>query len=120
MPSANSVLALALLAAAAAAQAGERVASVRLLVQESPLAGYRYAAADGLWPQLQVGDELDLSREPDNPHDTNAVRVAWRGHKLGYVPQRENVFETLTILENLEIGLTPRKDLPLGPRLQVK
>ena len=38
---------------------------------------------------------------------------------LGYVPQRENVFETLTILENLEIGLTPRKDLPLGPRLQV-
>ncbi len=90
MPSANSVLALALLCAGPAAQAQERLASVRLLVQESPLAGYRYAAADGLWPQLQVGDELDLSREPDNPHDTNAVRVAWRGHKLGYVPQREN------------------------------
>ena len=32
---------------------------------------------------------------------------------LGYVPQRENVFETLSVDENLEIGLKPRRDLPL-------
>lgn len=38
-------------------------------------------------------------------------------HGLGYVPQRENVFETLSVRENLEIGLTPRKDLALGQRL---
>ncbi len=38
-------------------------------------------------------------------------------HGLGYVPQRENVFESLSILENLEIGLTPRPGLPLGQRL---
>ena len=38
-------------------------------------------------------------------------------HGLGYVPQRENVFETLSVRENLEIGLTPRKDLPLEQRL---
>jgi ABC-type branched-subunit amino acid transport system ATPase component len=41
--------------------------------------------------------------------------VARRG--LGYVPQRENVFETLPVEENLEIGMKPRRDLPLRQRL---
>lgn len=63
---------------------------MRLLVQSSPLAGYRYHAAAEVWPELRVGDELDLAREADNPHDANAVGVSWRGRKLGYVPRREN------------------------------
>lgn len=41
--------------------------------------------------------------------------IARRG--LGYVPQRENVFETMSVRENLEIGLTPRLNLDLGARL---
>lgn len=90
MRSASSWLAATLLAAAACAQGEERAPRLRLLVQESPLAGYRYAAAADVWPLLRVGDALELSREPDNPHDPNAVRVQWRGRKLGYVPRREN------------------------------
>jgi hypothetical protein len=90
MHSANSWLAATLFAAAACAQSEERAPSLRLLLQESPLAGYRHAEAAEVWPLLRVGDELELSREPDNPHDPNAVRVQWRGWKLGYVPRREN------------------------------
>jgi len=63
---------------------------VRLLVQNSPLAGFRYHAAAEVWRELRVGDPLELAREPGNPHDANAVRVLWRGHMLGYVPRREN------------------------------
>jgi hypothetical protein len=63
---------------------------VRLLVQSSPLAGFRHAEAAEVWPQLRPGDALELAREADNPHDANAVRVEWRGRKLGYVPRREN------------------------------
>ena len=63
---------------------------VRLLVQSSPLAGFRYHEAPGLFPELRVGDRLDLVREPDNPHDPNAVGVEWRGRRRGYVPRREN------------------------------
>ncbi len=37
---------------------------------------------------------------------------------LGYVPQRQNVFESLTVQENLEIGLRPRPNLALGARLE--
>ena len=90
MHSANSLLAVGLLVAAAQALGEESSPSVRILVQESPLAGYRYAAAPEVWPLLRVGDRLELSREPDNPHDANAVRVEWRGRKLGYVPRRDN------------------------------
>ena len=63
--------------------------SVQLLVQSSPLAGFRYGAAAAVMPMLQQGDALELVREEENPHDPNAVRVEWRGHKLGYVPRRQ-------------------------------
>jgi hypothetical protein len=84
--SARALAGLAVLVAALAAHAQ----SVKLLVQNSPLAGFRYAEATQVWPELRVGDRLDLVREPDNPHDRNAVRVDWRGRKLGYVPRAEN------------------------------
>lgn len=84
------VLSLLLAALAAPLQAQAPQPSVRLLVQSSPLAGYRHAEAAAVWPLLAPGDELELLREPDNAHDSNAVRVAWRGRKLGYVPRAEN------------------------------
>ena len=86
-PSASRVLALLALVVCAPLCAGE---GVRLVVQSSPLAGYRYHAAAQVFEELQVGDELQLVREPQNPHDGNAIGVAWRGRKLGYVPRREN------------------------------
>jgi hypothetical protein len=63
---------------------------VRILVQSSPLAGFRYHEAGQSWGEMQVGDRLELVREPANPHDAKAVRVEWRGRMLGYVPRREN------------------------------
>ncbi|MBS1199124.1 MAG: hypothetical protein H6R18_2909 [Proteobacteria bacterium] len=63
---------------------------VRLLVQSSPLAGSQYYAVGQFWQELKVGDTLALIREPDNRHDSKAIRVEWRGHRLGYVPRREN------------------------------
>jgi len=63
---------------------------VRILVQSSPLAGSQYYGADILWPAMQPGDALTLHREPDNRHDPRAVRIEWRGAKLGYLPRREN------------------------------
>jgi hypothetical protein len=68
----------------------DEAGSVRLLVQSSPLAGFRFHEAARVWPELKTGDALELSREPDNPHDANAIRVIWRGRVLGYVPRRDN------------------------------
>ena len=78
------LLAFALLAGTAGA------ADVRILVQSSPLAGFRYYAGEDLWQEMREGDRLTLIREADNPHDAKAVRVEWRGKKLGYLPRAEN------------------------------
>ena len=82
---ASSALCLALWAGAAPAED-----SVRLVVQSSHLAGFRYHAAAEVFDELRVGDLLELARESDNPHDANAVSLSWRGRKLGYVPRRDN------------------------------
>jgi hypothetical protein len=82
---ASSALSLALWAVAAPAQD-----QVRLIVQSSSLAGFRYHDAAEVFRDLRVGDALELTREPDNPHDPNAVSLSWRGRKLGYVPRRDN------------------------------
>ena len=63
---------------------------IRMLVQSSPLAGFRYGEGAEVWPLLREGYALDLVPEPGNPHDPDAVRVEWRGRKLGYVPRRQN------------------------------
>lgn len=63
---------------------------MRILVQSSPLAGFRHYAGEVLWDELHEGDALSLIREPDNAHDANAVRVEWQGQKLGYLPRAQN------------------------------
>jgi HIRAN domain len=85
---ASSAACLALICSLASAQ--EPTGHVRLVVQSSPLAGFRYHAAAEAWPELRVGERLTLERERDNAYDANAVGVSWRGRKLGYVPRREN------------------------------
>ena len=85
---ASSALCIALWAGIAPAQ--DRGATVRLVVQSSALAGFRYHAAAQVWDELRIGDALIMERERDNPHDDNAVSLSWRGRKLGYVPRREN------------------------------
>ena len=77
------LLAAALLAAAQATTA-------RIVIQDSPLAGFKYYDGRDVWSELRVGDALRLVREPANPHDANAVRVEWNGRMLGYVPRRDN------------------------------
>jgi hypothetical protein len=63
---------------------------IRILVQSSPLAGFQYHAGEALLHDMREGDRLTLVRESDNPHDGNAVRIEWRGQKLGYLPRAEN------------------------------
>lgn len=83
-----AALALILFAALGAPPATAQ--AVRILVQDSPLAGSQYYALEARFVDMRVGDPLALIREPDNRHDRNAVRVDWRGEKLGYLPRAEN------------------------------
>lgn len=88
--------------------------SIKILVQSSPLAGSQFYAVGKLWSQIRIGDKLTLSREPDNRHDRNAVRVDWKGQQLGYVPRKENrpVARALDAGEPLEARVSKLRDDP--------
>ena len=89
MPIAKSIAVLAVFGYSIGVAAAQAL-HARILVQSSPLAGFRHYEAPTLWDKVQPGDELALVREPDNPHDRNAVRVEWRSFMLGYVPRSQN------------------------------
>ena len=86
----RAAILVALLAFAGVSHAWADEPGTRILVQNSPLAGFQFHEGKQLWKELKVGDALTLVREPDNPHDPRAVRVDWNGHVLGYVPRAEN------------------------------
>lgn len=81
---------LLFLLAAIACGPAHAEAMVRIVVQQSPLAGFRYYGDGELWEAMRVGDALVLAREPDNAHDANAVSIEWQGRKIGYVPRTDN------------------------------
>lgn len=81
--------AIALVLAATAALGADGT-SARIVVQHAPLAGFVYYDGQAIWERMKKGDRLTLVREAANPHDTNAVRLEWQGHMLGYVPRKDN------------------------------
>ena len=86
--------------------------SIRILVQSSPLAGSQYYAVSRVWNEIRPGDRLTLTREADNRHDRNAVRVDWNGQQIGYVPRAENraVARALDAGEALEARVAKLRD----------
>lgn len=88
--------------------------SVKILVQSSPLAGSQFYAVSKLRDEIRVGDRLSLTREPENRHDRNAVRIDWNGQQLGYVPRKENraVARALDAGEKLEARVSKLRDDP--------
>lgn len=100
---------LAVLGIAALAALPADAAEIFFIVQRSPLAGFRHYDGPEFWRDLRPGDRLELVREPENPYDSGAIRVEWRGRKLGYVPQRDNA----AIARQLDRGI------PLEARIAV-
>jgi hypothetical protein len=86
----RGALSIALLFALPLAAPCARAAEAVLIVQRSPLAGFRHYDGGSVLRELRPGDRLELVRESRNPYDANAVRVEWRGVMLGYVPRRDN------------------------------
>lgn len=60
------------------------------IVYRGNIAGFGHAGALALKNDMHAGDPLELAREPDNPHDPQAVRIDWQGTKIGYIPRNDN------------------------------
>lgn len=73
----------------------------RVLIQESPLAGFQYYQAEETWKKMRPGDVLEFLHEKDNRYDRNAVAVRWESRMIGYLPRKENA----AISQMLDRGL---------------
>ncbi|MCG3178268.1 MAG: hypothetical protein BIFFINMI_00594 [Phycisphaerae bacterium] len=60
------------------------------VLAECQIAGFRYHDGPDIMAYLQVGDEVKLIAEPENPHDPWAVRIEHCGSRLGYLPRTHN------------------------------
>ncbi len=87
------------------------------------VAGTSHRDLDAVEPDLALGQELVLRREPENPHDALAIRVQRSdGALLGYVPRRKNeVLSRLMDAGKLLVGRLMAKEREEGwLRLEVE
>jgi hypothetical protein len=84
------------------------------------IAGLRYRGPDGTnrsrycARSLNLGTELDLFPEPNNPHDNHAVAVKHRGHHLGYIPARHAWIGEALVNESERLNCTADKIETVG------
>ena len=62
----------------------------KIIVQQSPIAGFQYYAGDEVFHELWIDTPLLLVREQNNIYDTNAVAIHFKQFKLGFVPKADN------------------------------
>lgn len=56
----------------------------------SHVAGFQYEEGLLCYDKLNVGTELKMVRENDNPHDPNAIALYYKEFKIGYIPKADN------------------------------
>ena len=54
------------------------------------ISGFQYWDGALVLDRLKPGYSVQLRKEPDNPHDPNAIAIFFEATKLGYVPANQN------------------------------
>lgn len=74
-----------------------------------------------LEPYLREGDRLTFLREPDNPHDPQAIKIEnTDGVRIGYVPRQDNaIFARLMDAGKMLYGTITEKEMR-GKWLRIK
>ncbi len=89
---------------------------------DSSVAGTSFIEGiEELEPHLNIGDRLQFFREPDNPHDKQAIVIKnYDGVKIGYVPKADNlIFSRLMDAGKVLFGEITKKTMR-GTWLDIK
>jgi hypothetical protein len=62
----------------------------KVVLQQSPVAGFQYYEGERVFNSLRIDAPLQLVRDANNKYDKNAVAIYFRNEKLGFVPRTEN------------------------------
>ena len=64
--------------------------SKKYLISEFGVAGFQFHDGQSVLDQMEPGDKLKLTVEPDNPYDKFAVSLQFDETMIGYVPRGDN------------------------------
>lgn len=84
----------------------------RVVLNRCNVAGFRFHQGIEVRDQIREGDELDVVRESENPHDRYAVALRWRGRHIGYVPRDENRHLSRMLRDGLRLAATVTRVKP--------
>lgn len=59
----------------------------RILAKDLFIAGFEHYEGENVWNDLEVGTKVQLTREPENTFDSNAIAIYFGREQLGYVPK---------------------------------
>ena len=86
-----------------------------ILIYSTFVAGFRYYDGQKYLSQLSARTPIDLLRESDNAHDSQAIAVYWGEVKLGFLPMSDNLVLAKLIDEGIGLyaditGTFPEND----------
>ena len=61
-----------------------------IFLQSFYIAGFGYYQGAKHYAELSIGSKIDVKLDEGNLHDSNAVELQYKGHKIGYIPRDEN------------------------------
>ena len=83
--------------------------------------GFRGPAARTAVALMRPGDEVELVRERDNPHDPLAVACHYRGVPVGYIPRQANQPIATALDEGRDVTCVVREPpVVRGPVIRVE
>jgi hypothetical protein len=84
------------------------------------LVGTHHVGAASFVAILEPGEPLTLVREPENPHDENAVLVWARGRRVGYVRATQVRALALKMDSSGKAFVGKLVKTPEGPQIEVE
>lgn len=91
---------------------GIEVSYIEILEEEFGVVGLRhhdyYDAFQEKAVGIKVGDKLELVKDPNNPHDQNAIAVFFKGKCVGYISrsETEDVSELMSMSDNYHFSVS--------------
>ncbi|MEY4385532.1 MAG: hypothetical protein RLY20_815 [Verrucomicrobiota bacterium] len=90
----------------------------KVLLNDFPIAGFKYYHGPSVHPSLHAGTALHLRAEPGNPYDPHAVEILRGGDKLGYVPRFCNRHLSRLLQAGVSLSCTVGQVNPMQPAWQ--
>jgi len=71
--------------------------------------GITYENRQQIIAELEENMLLELSPEPENPYDPNAVAILFEGEKIGYIPREYSAYISSLLQQGIKLYITVLK-----------